>query len=180
LILELPHHSILSLTIFKAKDELRAMAPFPYSRIAPMARAGWFVWIAWLTVFVGCESAWKSAKIPDPLNTQKIRLVVLTDIGGDPDDEQSLVRLLIYANDFNIEGLIAGAYTYNKDSPGVRTDLIEKAVRAYGQVRDNLLKHRKDYPTAEYLLGCIKRGNPDALSAEHASDDVWRSLGVGH
>lgn len=34
------------------------------------------------------------------------RLIVLTDIGDDPDDEQSLVRLLVYANAFDIEGFV--------------------------------------------------------------------------
>ena len=39
----------------------------------------------------------------------KPRLIVLTDVGGDADDEQSMVRLLLYANEFEIEGLIASA-----------------------------------------------------------------------
>ena len=29
------------------------------------------------------------------------------DAGGDPDDEQSLVRFLLYANEWDIEGIIA-------------------------------------------------------------------------
>ena len=37
----------------------------------------------------------------------KERLLVLTDIGNEPDDAQSLVRLLTYANHFDIEGLVA-------------------------------------------------------------------------
>ncbi len=37
------------------------------------------------------------------------RLLVLTDIGGDPDDQQSMVRLMLYSNEFEIEGLIASA-----------------------------------------------------------------------
>ena len=39
----------------------------------------------------------------------KPRLLVLTDIGGDPDDQQSMIRLLLYANEFDFEGLIATA-----------------------------------------------------------------------
>src|SRR5258707_487692 len=41
------------------------------------------------------------------------RLVVLTDISSltagvaEPDDGQSLIRLMLYSNDFDIEGLIA-------------------------------------------------------------------------
>src|SRR5688572_20977153 len=37
------------------------------------------------------------------------RLLVLTDIGGDPDDTQSMIRLMVYANAFEIEGLVASA-----------------------------------------------------------------------
>ena len=32
---------------------------------------------------------------------------------------------------------------------------------AYGKVRDNLLKHEKGYPSADYLLSVIKEGRPD-------------------
>lgn len=38
---------------------------------------------------------------------ERTRLIIETDAGGDPDDEQSLVRLLVYANEFEIEGIIA-------------------------------------------------------------------------
>ena len=41
--------------------------------------------------------------------SERPRLLVLTDIGGDPDDQQSMVRLMVYSNEFEIEGLIATA-----------------------------------------------------------------------
>lgn len=94
---------------------------------------------------------------------EKPRLLVLTDIGGDPDDQQSMVRLCLYANEFNIEGLIASA----AGTPGelkektVKPELIEEIVRAYGKVRNHLLQHHPDYPSAEYLLSKIKQGNPN-------------------
>ena len=40
---------------------------------------------------------------------ERPRLAVLTDIGGDPDDQQSMIRLMVYANEFEIELLIATA-----------------------------------------------------------------------
>ena len=40
---------------------------------------------------------------------ERPRLAVLTDIGGDPDDQQSLVRLMHYANEFELELLVATA-----------------------------------------------------------------------
>ena len=71
------------------------------------------------------------------------RLIVLTDIGGDPDDQQSMVRLMTYANEFDIEGLIASA----SGIPGqmkeheVQPDLIREIVPPYGEVQPNLAKH---------------------------------------
>src|SRR6478736_4510457 len=38
---------------------------------------------------------------------ERLRLIIETDAGGDPDDEQSLVRFLVYANEWDIEGIIA-------------------------------------------------------------------------
>jgi hypothetical protein len=35
----------------------------------------------------------------------KPRLIVLTDITNEPDDQQALLRLLVYANKIDIEGL---------------------------------------------------------------------------
>ncbi|GAH39187.1 unnamed protein product, partial [marine sediment metagenome] len=74
---------------------------------------------------------------------QKPRLLILTDIGGDPDDQQSMIRLMLYSNEFEIEGLIASA----SGTPGelgksvTRPDLIKEIVNAYGKVRENLIKH---------------------------------------
>ena len=91
------------------------------------------------------------------------RLLVLTDIGGDPDDQQSMVRLMTFANEFDIEGLIASA----SGTPGelkqkvAQPHLIREIVDAYGKVRDNLARHSPGYPTAASLLDHIKSGNPD-------------------
>jgi hypothetical protein len=105
----------------------------------------------------------------------KPRLLVLTDIGGDPDDQQSMIRLMTYANEFDIEGLIASA----SGTPGVNdavthSDLIREIVGAYGKVRPNLLLHRPDYPRAESLLDRVKSGNPRrgvrSVGADHDTD----------
>ena len=87
----------------------------------------------------------------------KPRLVVMTDIGGDPDDQQSLVRFLLYACDFEVEGLCTGFGHghYQVTHP----ELIRKAVDAYGQVLPNLRQHRPDYPSYEHLVALIKDGS---------------------
>lgn len=37
----------------------------------------------------------------------KNRTIILTDIENEPDDKQSLVRLLLYSNEIDIKGIIA-------------------------------------------------------------------------
>jgi hypothetical protein len=87
----------------------------------------------------------------------KPRLVVLTDIGGDPDDAMSMVRLMTYANQIDIEGLIA---TPTGAKNEVNPQRIERIVASYGRVRDNLALHEPGYPTAEQLTSCVAAGLP--------------------
>src|SRR5262245_43059734 len=45
--------------------------------------------------------------VPGPAGgTERLRVIIETDAGGDPDDEQSLVRFLLYANEWDVEGII--------------------------------------------------------------------------
>src|SRR5690606_16114623 len=75
---------------------------------------------------------------------------------------QSLVRLLVHANEFEIEALIASA----SGTPGelkkdlVQPQLIRDVVTAYGKVQSNLALHAHGFPTADELLGRIHSGNP--------------------
>ncbi len=80
----------------------------------------------------------------------KQRLFVLTDITNEPDDQESLVRLLVYSNEYDLEGLVATTSTHLRGQ--VRRDKIEGLVRDYGKVKPNLDKHAPGYPTMEYML----------------------------
>jgi hypothetical protein len=93
-----------------------------------------------------------------PAPSKPHRVIVLTDIEADPDDSQSLIRLLLYANQIDIQGFIA---TTSVHQPGkVVPETIHRTLDAYGQVRPNLLKHEAGYPTAEALRGLVKKGLP--------------------
>ena len=46
--------------------------------------------------------------------SDKSRVLVLTDIGNEPDDAESFVRLLLYANQLDIEGLVATTSTWQR------------------------------------------------------------------
>jgi hypothetical protein len=105
-------------------------------------------------------------------NAQLPRLLITTDIGGDPDDQQSLVRLMVYSNEFEIEGIIASA----SGTPGelkeavVRPDLVEEIIRGYQAVYPNLLKHDKNFPEPGKLFSVVKKGNPQR---------GWENVGKG-
>jgi Protein of unknown function (DUF1593) len=95
----------------------------------------------------------------EPITTDRPRVVVLTDIGNEPDDSESMVRFLLYANEFDIEGLIAATSTWQRTA--VHPELIEERVRAYGRVVGNLRVHAKGYPEMQSLLPLIKAGRPE-------------------
>jgi hypothetical protein len=92
---------------------------------------------------------------------ERPRLAVLTDIGGDPDDQQSMIRLMLYANEFDLELLIASAAGIpgELDESITRPDLIVRIVEAYGQVLPNLRRHATGWPTAESLRARVVSGN---------------------
>ena len=87
----------------------------------------------------------------------KPRIIVTTDITNEPDDQESLVRLLLYANDIDIEGLIGSTGVWKLSNPA--TDVIHECIDGYAQVYDNLIQHDKEYPTAEYLHSITTTGN---------------------
>ena len=68
----------------------------------------------------------------------KPRVIVMTDIANEPDDQMSMVRLLVYSNQLDIEGLVATTSTWMKRDGAPRRDL-HKVIAAYGKVQPNLL-----------------------------------------
>lgn len=91
-------------------------------------------------------------------NPVKQRVFVLTDITNEPDDQQSLVRFLVYSNEYDIEGLVATTSTHLRNK--TKKDKIEELVRDYGKIKVNLDKHAAGFPTMEYLLSVTSEHLP--------------------
>ncbi|GAB5349998.1 hypothetical protein TMRO357_00182 [Alteriqipengyuania sp. 357] len=104
-------------------------------------------------------SAAESVPTPPIAPNPKARLFVLTDIGADPDDMQSLIRLLLYANDIDIEGLVATTSTHKKSAPS--TAWIRGVIAKYAKVRDNLALHDPAYPPPPALGAVVSAGQLD-------------------
>ena len=99
--------------------------------------------------------------ISSPLYSQtaeKNRVIILTDIEADPDDTQSLVRLLLYSNEIDIKGIVATTSCWLQSS--IHPESIRKVINKYGLVYDNLSQHAEGYPTEETLLNLVKEGIP--------------------
>lgn len=86
----------------------------------------------------------------------KYRVLVLTDIEADPDDAQSLIRFLLYSNEWDVEGLIATTSIHQKTR--VAPESIIKVLEAYRKIHPNLLLHEKGFPAFEVLKASVKKG----------------------
>ncbi|KAL7417018.1 hypothetical protein BDY24DRAFT_411791 [Mrakia frigida] len=79
----------------------------------------------------------------------KPRIFVLSDMANEPDDAESLVRLLLYANEIQIEGLVATTSTWLRDS--THEEQIHNVLDGYAEVLPNLQAHTSPsnpYPSA--------------------------------
>jgi hypothetical protein len=96
-----------------------------------------------------------SAESPCSADENRLRLLVETDAGGDPDDEQSLVRFLLYSNEWDVEGIIANRpqtrRPENQNPEETGLGVARRLLKAYGECRPNLILHDPRYPSMEEL-----------------------------
>lgn len=105
--------------------------------------------IAW--IWVNC--CWLATAEDGALNGHRHRVLVSTDIGGtDPDDFQSMVHLLVYADLFDLEGLISSPF-----GPGRKSDILT-VINQYERDYANLKSYSEKYPTADALRAITKQG----------------------
>ncbi len=119
------------------------------------------------------------------LKQDRLRIVVTTD--PELDDNNSLIRFLLYSNDLEVEGLVyaSSGFHWKGDGKGTKwyvpgreysrfgldtcpctswrwpknERFIHNAVEAYAKVYPNLEVHNPDYPDPEILKSKIRYGN---------------------
>ncbi len=130
---------------------------------------------------LSCETTPESTQV----KSQKIlaRTIITTD--GEIDDIDSFIRLLLYANEMSIEGLVYSSSQWHykgdglgtsftsemqmtKELYGSRTSLrwpgtnwMQDLISAYAEVYDNLKAHDSNYPHPDELRNQIYVGNID-------------------
>jgi hypothetical protein len=86
----------------------------------------------------------------------RFRVLVSTDIGGtDPDDFQSMVHLLVYADCFDIEGLVSSPF-----GPGRKQHILE-VIDCYEKDYGNLKTYSARYPPPDTLRAISKQGETE-------------------
>jgi hypothetical protein len=142
----------------------------------------WFAGIAGLAMATHVSTAAAAGSLPGAESrhaSKRHRMVVLTDIEADPDDTQSLVRLLLYSDGIDIQGLIATTSTHMRTS--VHPESIRGVIRAYAKVHQALLNHDADYPRPEALEVLVKQGRAEyGMSGVGAGKDSEGSDWIIH
>jgi hypothetical protein len=114
---------------------------------------------------------------------EKPRTIITTD--GEIDDVDSFIRMLLYSNEFTIEGLVysSSMWHYKGDERGTKfisememtkrmygektslrwpgTSWMSDLINAYEKVYPKLSMHAKGFPTAAHLRTLVKIGNID-------------------
>jgi hypothetical protein len=101
--------------------------------------------------FVGCT------KNNNYIRDEKPRVIIMSDIGGsEPDDLQSFIRLLLYSNELDIEGLIGvnSQFGVNRGD----TKVFDSIIQEYSKILPNLKIHASGYPSAEELQSVVYEG----------------------
>ena len=118
------------------------------------------VWSCWwsvagllaaaLCIWPGAEISAAEAGSPRP------RVLVSTDIGGsDPDDFQSLVHLLVYADVLDLEGVVSSPF-----DAGRTKDILE-VIDCYEKDYASLKSHSDRYPSPAALRAMTKQGEKE-------------------
>jgi hypothetical protein len=100
--------------------------------------------------------AWPASGASTAAAGARPRVIVSTDSGGtDPDDFQSMVHLLVYADSLDLEGLISSPYGSG------RKEHILEVVDCYAKDFTNLKTYSDCYPTPDGLRAITKQGETE-------------------
>lgn len=98
------------------------------------------------------------------VDTHKTRLIILADMGNEPDEEQQMMHMLMCSNEFDLEGLIAVTGKYlqpankNPYKQVLHPELFHKLIDGYEEVYNNLVQHASGYPEPDYLRSIVHEG----------------------
>ena len=92
------------------------------------------------------------------------RLIVLADMGNEPDEEQQMTHMMVCSNEFDIDALIAVTGKYIRPSLKdpyrqiIHPELFHKIIDAYEEVLPNLKKHAEGWQDPDDLRQRVAAG----------------------
>ena len=124
----------------------------------------WIAWVLTVVLYIGLVPAAFAADTALPAFEGKARLLVTQD--GEVDDMNSLIHTLLYADTFDLEGLVQTSSKLHWSGDGetepyrwMGTEWMNEFLDAYAEVYPNLIVHSPDYPSPETLREITKVGN---------------------
>jgi hypothetical protein len=113
--------------------------------------------VSFLLLILGLVAKLAAAPQSKPVLEARPRVIVSSDIGGtDPDDQQSMVHFLLYADMFDVEGIVSSPY-----GPGRREHILQ-VIDKYARDYPNLKTYSTSYPTPDALRAVSKQGAIDS------------------
>ncbi|MFQ6036524.1 MAG: nucleoside hydrolase-like domain-containing protein [Sedimentisphaerales bacterium] len=118
-------------------------------------------WVFWTVVMLLLCSHLCSRNVSAvERSRRKPRVIATTD--GEIDDRCSMIRFLLYANEWDIEGIIYSSSKFHwKGHKWAGEKWIEDDIDKYAQIYKNLKQHKPDFPTPQQLRDKIYVGNID-------------------
>ncbi|MHC4200450.1 MAG: nucleoside hydrolase-like domain-containing protein, partial [Planctomycetota bacterium] len=113
----------------------------------------------------GAVPDFKAAPARSPPAGARPRIIATTD--GEIDDRCSMVRFLLYANEWDIEGIIhcSSKFHWKGDGKGIKRHnwadevWLDKQIDQYEQLYPKLSRHAEGFPTADALRKLVYTGN---------------------
>lgn len=101
----------------------------------------------------------------DDASPGRPRIIATTD--GEIDDRCSMVRFLLYANEWEIEGIVHSSSKFHWKGNGIDIKprrwtgevWLDKQIDLYEEVYPNLSRHDRGFPTADALRKLVYTGN---------------------
>jgi hypothetical protein len=104
---------------------------------------------------------------PDTGDEIRHRLLILADMGNEPDEEQQMVHMIMCSNEFDLEGLVAVTGKYLQPAMAdpfkqvTHPELFDPIIDAYDEVLDNLQLHADGWHDPDALRSLVKAGQPE-------------------
>ena len=103
----------------------------------------------------------------DEIKPIKHRLIIMADMGNEPDEEQQMAHLLMNCNEFDLEALIAvtGIFLRPKSKLEYKRrlypELFHKLIDGYKKVLPNLKLHASGWPEPSCLRSIVHSGQKE-------------------